>query len=238
MSTRASAPAARVRFGGMQTARGYVFELTGGHLCLDLANTIDERGTSHPRELLPRYEDLLAWGVQAKAVRPTEAAALRRHAASHRVAASETLARVAEVREAIFRLFSAVADRRVAPADALAVLNRNLPQALGGCCLERRGLRFAWRWRQAARPELDRVLWPVVVSAADLLTSSQINRVRRCAGAGCAWLFIDTSRNRTRRWCDMSVCGNRAKARRHYAKSLEIPSPAARTISPFRAPDW
>jgi len=76
---------------------------------------------------------------------------------------------------------------------------------------------FVWAWRRSPRPDLNRVLWLVVWTAAELLTSSEIERIRRCAGSGCAWLFIDRSKNQTRRWCDMSVCGNRIKARRHYA---------------------
>jgi predicted RNA-binding Zn ribbon-like protein len=219
MSKRSPGQAARVRFGGMRTPSGYLFELTGGHLCLDLANTVDERRTDHPRELLARYQDLLDWGVQAEAITLREAAALREQAARDRTAASRALRRVAGVREAIFRVFSAIAGRRTVPADALAVLNRVVPEAFGKRCLERQGRPLAWAWRHAEPPELDRVLWPAVWSAAELLTSSELDRVRQCAGAGCAWLFIDRSKNGTRRWCDMSVCGNRAKARRHYAKA-------------------
>lgn len=218
MNTPSSARTERVRFGGIQTARGYVFELTGGRLCLDLANTLDERGTDHPRELLPRYEDLLSWGVQAGAIACAEAGPLRTHAARRPAAASEALSRATSVREAIFRIFSAVVDHLEAPADALSLLNRSLAESLGQRRLERHGRGLAWGWRDTARPGLDRVLWPVVLSAADLLTSSDLVRVRRCTGAGCAWLFIDISKSRTRRWCDMSVCGNRAKAKRHYAK--------------------
>jgi len=218
MSKRSNGQPARVRFGGMQTPNGYLFELTGGHLCLDLANTVDERGTDHQRELLPRYEDLLDWGVQAGALADAEAASLRNYAARHRAAAFNALRRIARVREALFELFSAVAGRRNIPADAFAVLNRVIREAFGNRCLERQAGRFVWAWRRAEPPDLDRVLWPVVWFAAELLISSDLDRVRQCAGTGCAWLFIDTSKNRTRRWCDMSVCGNRAKARRYQAR--------------------
>jgi len=217
MSTRSAVRTARVRFGGRQTPTGYLFELTGGNLCLDLSNTVDERPTDHPRELLPRYQDLLDWAVQAGALAGTEATELRDHARRHRRAASSALRALSEVREAIFDVFSAVADRRDMPAGALAVLNRVMPGALGRRCLEPQGGRFVWAWRRSPRPDLNRVLWPVVWTAAELLTSSELERIRRCAGSGCAWLFIDRSKNQTRRWCDMSVCGNRIKARRHYA---------------------
>jgi predicted RNA-binding Zn ribbon-like protein len=235
MNRPSTAQADRVRFGGLLTARGYRFELTGGRLCLDFANTLDERGTDHPRELLLRYEDLLGWGVQTRTIRPAEAAALREHAVTRRIAASEALKRATAVREAIFRIFSAVAEGFEAPAATLTVLNRSLAEVLGKRCLERHLRRLVWGWRQAARPEFDRVLWPVVLSAADLLTSSDLDRVRRCSGTGCAWLFIDTSKNRTRRWCDMSVCGNRAKAKRHYAKVKTRKTVARRTSTTARS---
>ncbi|MBE3131864.1 MAG: ABATE domain-containing protein [Acidobacteria bacterium] len=218
MSIPSAVRTARVRFGGTQTPTGYVFELTGGDLCLDLANTVDERPTDHPRELLPRYQDLLDWAVQAGALAGSEATALRDYAGRRRRAASSALKALLELREAIFDVFAAVADRRDVPAGALAMLNRVMPEALGQRCLERQGGRFVWAWRRSPRPDLDRVLWPVVWSAAELLTSTDIERVRRCAGTGCAWLFIDRSKNQTRRWCDMSVCGNRRKASRHYAR--------------------
>ena len=79
------------------------------------------------------------------------------------------------------------------------------------------GERFAWDWT----PEnaLDRVLWPVVRDAAELLSGEDLDRVGRCADANCGWLFLDTSRNHSRRWCSMKDCGNRAKARRHYQRT-------------------
>jgi predicted RNA-binding Zn ribbon-like protein len=217
-----SGPAARettrVRFGGKRTPTGYLFELTGGHLCLDLANTLDERSSEHPRELLTTYIDLLDWSVQSGALPAADAHGLRRHAAREPVAASTALRRVVAVREAIFEVFSAVAGGRAVPADALALLNQTMPAALAHRCLEGDKDAFCWAWRPAAGVDLSRMLWPVVWSAAELLTSPLRDRVRRCEGRGCAWLFIDTSRNRTRRWCDMSVCGNRLKARRHHAR--------------------
>jgi predicted RNA-binding Zn ribbon-like protein len=218
------AEVARVRFGGMQTPEGFLFELTGGQVCLDLANTLDERGTDHSRELLLRYEDLLNWGVQAGVLAGAEADALRIHAARHPRAATNALRRMVTAREAIFDIFTAAAGRRAAPPGALAALNRFLPGVFSKRRLEVRDCRFTWTWRFAKRLDLDRLLWPAVWSAAELLTSPELDRVRQCEGAGCAWLFMDTSKNRTRRWCDMSVCGNRAKAKRHYAKARTLPS--------------
>jgi predicted RNA-binding Zn ribbon-like protein len=78
--------------------------------------------------------------------------------------------------------------------------------------------RFSWGWQEAGLP-LEKVLWPIVKDAAELFTSEQLPRVSRCADDTCRWFFLDTSRNRNRRWCDMKDCGNRAKVKRHYQKS-------------------
>lgn len=209
----------RVRFGGVQTPRGYRFEMTGGRLCVDFANTLDERATDHQRELLPQYQRLLEWGVQAGALTRASAGVLGRHAARHQRMASSALRRAIGIREAIFDLLSAIARRRPVPGGALADLNRLIVQAAGRRRLERHGDRFVWAWRRAERPDLDWVLWPVAWSTGELMASPDLDRVRQCAGAGCAWLFIDTSKSGTRRWCDMTVCGNRAKARRFYTRA-------------------
>ena len=76
---------------------------------------------------------------------------------------------------------------------------------------------FTWAWNESEEA-LDQVLWPVVRSTIDLLTSADLGRVRECASEHCGWLFLDSSKNRSRRWCSMEACGNRTKARRHYAR--------------------
>ncbi len=214
----ASRPGTRVRFGGMQTPRGYLFELTGGCLCLDLANTLDNRPSEHPRELLPTYRDLLVWGVQARAVTAAEARALAAHAGRHPASAVGALRHAIAVREAIFDVFSAVARGRRVPAGALHLLNAAVARASVKRRLTMKGTRGTWRWDERAMPDFDRVLWPAAWSAAELLASADVDRVRQCAGSGCAWLVLDRSKSRSRRWCDMSICGNRAKARRHRVR--------------------
>lgn len=211
--------ATRVRFGGLQTPDGYLFELTGGHLCLDLANTLDERRTSQPRELLASYEDVLNWGMQAGAIEEEAGWKLRTLAAREPAAAQSALQRIVRAREAIFAIFSAVAAQRQPPNDALALLNRVHVKALGKRRLEQHETRFVWAWSHNEVADLDSVLWPVALSAGELLTSAELVHVRVCAGTNCAWLFIDRSKSHTRRWCDMSVCGNRSKVARHRSRS-------------------
>lgn len=207
-----------IRRGGVQTARGFLFELTGGRLCLDFANTVDNRPTEHPRELLGSYPDLLSWSVQAGALQAGDARRLARLAGRRAAEADRVLARAREIREAIFGVFSDLAAGRRPRPQALAVLEGVLPRALGRMRLVPAKGRLDWGWSREENA-LDTMLWPVVKSAADLLTSEEAERVRECAADDCAWLFIDGSKNGTRRWCDMSVCGNRSKARRFYARS-------------------
>jgi predicted RNA-binding Zn ribbon-like protein len=207
-----------VRFGGVQTTTGYVFELTGGALCLDLANTVDNRKAATPRDLLEGFGDLVAWGLQAGAVPDATARALLRAARAHPRAAARALERARQVREVLFAVFSAVAHGRVPTVAAMAGLNVVLPRAFGSRRLDQATGLPAWAWVERDPPDLDRLLSPAVVSAAELLTSTGLDRVRECAGERCAWLFLDRSKNRSRRWCDMTVCGNRSKARRHYAR--------------------
>lgn len=194
------------------------FDLTAGQLSLDFANTLDDRATDAPRESLNHYDDLLAWSRQAQTVTDAEARRLREQAEKHPGKAAGVLRRAIVLREALFRIFNAVAQGGL-PEDAdLALLNAELSEAMRHLCIVSQVNGFQWDW--TARTEhLDRVLWPVVRSAADLLTSDELSDTRVCASESCDWLFLDTSKNHTRRWCNMKTCGNRAKARRHYKRT-------------------
>lgn len=209
----------RIRFGGTRTPERYFFELTGGRLCLDLANTKDERATDHLRELLPGYGEAVDWAVQAGAVTAVEGRRLRRRSRDEPAAAARARSRLVSARELMFQIFSAAAAGRAVAAPLLAALNALAVKAQAGRRVEIVRGGFQWNWRPTDPPALDRPLLAAALSAVELLTSPDVARVRQCEGDGCAWLFIDTSKNRSRRWCDMTVCGNRAKARRHRARA-------------------
>lgn len=194
---------------------GLTVELTGGSLCLDFANTLRRRLTASPVDLLTSYADLVAWGRQAGAVGDGEARRLAQEATQHPAEARAALQRAVAVREAIHRIFSALAVKGPVPAADLAALNAAVAEASARRHVAPAGDRFRWEWAGEGSG-LDRVLWPVVQGAAELLTSAELSRLRKCESPACAWLFVDRSRNRSRRWCDMKVCGNREKARRHY----------------------
>ncbi len=187
-------------------------------LCLDFANTADWHASEHPVETLHTYADLIAWCERANLLNSQAAKELKQQATRSPAQAARVLEQTIQLRETIYRILSAVAAEHPPQADDLASLNAVLPTAYCHLQIVQRGGHFEWGWRTDG-DELDRLLWPVVRSAADLLTFPALNRVKQCADdRGCGYLFMDTTRNRSRRWCTMESCGNRAKARRHYAR--------------------
>jgi len=192
--------------------------LIGGALSLDFVNTVDPRHAPDRREYLDSYPALAAWGGHAEAIAADQATRLRAAAADDPAEAGRVLDRAIRLREALYPLFRRAAERQSPAPGDLGVLQAELTLALS--CL-----RIAWtpagyvrNWEQHGAP-LDQVLWPVSWSAAELLTHGPLDRIRECPGQGnCGWLFLDLSKNASRRWCDMLVCGNRAKARRHHAR--------------------
>jgi predicted RNA-binding Zn ribbon-like protein len=191
------------------------YEATAGRLCLDFANTLANRTSDDPHEWLDSYDNLIAWAQLAGALSPEAAQPLLAEAPAHPEKAALALDRVIALRETIYRIFSATGSGGRPAGDDLAALNAALSEALPHLRVVPKGTEFAWDWGGDAMA-LDRMLWPVARSAADLLTSEELDRVGECHGEGCGWLFLDVSRNHSRRWCDMGDCGNRAKARRHY----------------------
>jgi predicted RNA-binding Zn ribbon-like protein len=194
--------------------------LIGGALCLDFVNTVDPRHAPERREYLDSYPALVAWGGHAGAVDADQGERLRRAAAAQPAEADRVLGRAIGLREALYPLFSQPERRRQPEPEDLGVLQAELARALAHFRLSWSAAGFGWEWDKASSG-LDRVLWPVAWSAADLLAQGPLERIRECPGQGtCGWLFLDLSKNASRRWCDMRVCGNRAKARRHYERTL------------------
>lgn len=192
------------------------FSFSAGALCLDFANTCGDRPTC-AEERLHGARELVSWAVAAGLVDEAEARRFGRELDADPTGATALLDDAITLREAIFETCSSIASGRAPGDDHLEIINQALRQTLpnlrigvhdGGCC---------WQWHGASSVR-DRVLWPVVRSTADLLTSNAADLIRLCAGDGCSWLFLDSSRNRSRKWCSMASCGNRAKARRHYAR--------------------
>jgi predicted RNA-binding Zn ribbon-like protein len=189
------------------------FKLLGGATCLDFANTVDWR-KGEPRELLSSFNDLVDWARQAREVTDSEARELLSEAALDPGRGEALLRRAVALREAVYRVFKAHADGASPREDDLELLNRELADAHSHTRLAWEGDGYALRLQNA--PE--KIIWSVAHSAAQLLTGPHLGRVKECGDPRCGWLFLDTSRNGTRRWCSMSDCGNRNKARAHYRR--------------------
>lgn len=203
------------------TSQNPRFDLDSGALCLDFANTVSSRAPLTGEKLVS-YPNLVSWGHQSGMFEPEVADKLRQYAVQHPRLAATVLRRAVSFRELLYRVFSALAAQRTPDDDDLWSLNAELEIAMTRLRVAAIGDGFGWRWR-ADEGSLDQMLWPAARSAADLLVSNDIGQVRECASDTCSWLFLDHSRNKTRRWCDMSSCGNREKARRHYRrKKLKI----------------
>ena len=198
----------------------YEFEFTGGALCLDFANTMPDQKAPETRgEKLNTYADLLSWAVQSGELSVPDARKLMSAANHFPAKAASALRRARELRQAVYSIFSALA-RETAPATGdLDLLNRFWKSASIHSAVSHASGKFQRIWVLDEDAEFDRPWWPVAASAMELLTSGEVNLARECASDRCSWLFLDTSRNRSRRWCDMKTCGNREKAKRHYEKS-------------------
>jgi predicted RNA-binding Zn ribbon-like protein len=203
--------------------------LLGGRLCMDFTNTIDPRVGNHSHDFLASYSDLVKWSRRVGVLAEDEAHNLLRDAAHRPTEAIVTFERAVALREAMYRVFSAVARSEVPQAVDLDALKIAFSEAITHARIRPVSGGFRWDW---ARDEgtLDRMLWPVARSTVELLTSEEVKRVKECPGVGdCGWLFFDTSKNGSRQWCSMEGCGSRAKMRRQYARKRNMRSQSAGT---------
>lgn len=201
------------------------FEFVGGAVALDFANTVGGTHTAPSHEHLVAYPDLVDFARTAGTISPTQGRRLLDAAERQPTRAAAVLRRAIGLREAIWRVFDAFANKTRADAADLATIHEEELAALRHARIEQTGSGVEYRWSD--EPSLDRPLWDLARSAADLLRSADdLSRVRECGSATCEWLFIDRSRNHTRRWCDMADCGNRAKQRRLRDRQARRPASA------------
>lgn len=203
----------------------FTFDLTGGHPALDLANTISRRDDPQRRaEHLNSYADLVAFAVQSDIISPKQAQEIRHYSERHGSEGKRLFRSVILFRESLYRAFAAIAKGSAPATPDLRAINQAAISALRHRELKRVNGGYRWEWKNGVHSgahSLERILWPIAQAAADLLTSGDLKLVRWCEAADCEWLFLDRSRNRSRRWCDMTSCGNRAKARRHYQRARQ-----------------
>jgi predicted RNA-binding Zn ribbon-like protein len=216
-------------------------------LCVDFANTLAPRGGAAV-DSLHNLRDILDWcssnagitaGMAAKAGASAEGkpganvkvrakistfadlrAALEEWVSAHPGADQALFSETIAIRESIYRILHALAGASDPPPVDLAAFNRALAASPQRKSIERTKNGFGWSV-ETASPTVATLLAPVLWSAGALLTGPQLAQIRECANDECLWLFVDDSRNGSRRWCSMQSCGNRAKARRHYLRHAD-----------------
>lgn len=209
-------------------------KFVGGELCLDFVNTVDVWTASgsdcHPygdmplRDKLVDYEALARWGRLAEVLGARKAGQLLKHAQTDEAEAAAVLQRALVLRHALYRLFKSALHRWTPDAADLDVLHRELALARSHERLVYHRGGYTCRFEEL--PEaLDRILWPTARSAAELLCSTELAKLRQCRSEECGWLFLDTTRNHSRSWCDMEDCGNLDKVRRFRQRQLSAASP-------------
>lgn len=193
------------------------FQLVAGHLALDFANTLDNRYDPERRlDLLPTYERFLAFTKESGVITGKQVRKLLLKTSERD--ARRALDQILELRETLYFLFRSVATGQMPDqSGCLRTLNRFLAEARVPEMIEWRKPNFTRRCRNLAEKPTG-PLWPVIDASANLLTSPDLHYVRECGEKACRWLFLDRSKNHSRRWCDMQVCGNRSKARRFQAR--------------------
>lgn len=197
----------------MGPSRAGAVALVGNNLALDFANTASGRGGPQLQEHLQAPEHLLLWAGRAGILTPRALAAAEAQSLS---AQRWQLAQALTLREAIYGAVAAIAAGEPAPGASLRAIGRSQVASLAEARLDAaQAGRYAWRWPGGGAAAL---LGPIALAAVELLAREDGKRIKICPGDHCGWAFLDISKNGRRRWCEMEVCGNRAKARRFAAK--------------------
>jgi predicted RNA-binding Zn ribbon-like protein len=202
----------------VSTSLAKPFKLLAGHPALELVNTLDLRFSAEPEELLPTYADLLRFTAQLELLPAEQTRKLGRTVREKD--AQRVLAAAVELREALSSVLYAWIDGGKPPARQVETLEKHFIAAALQRRLRAGNMHLNWSW-SGAEQQAEIPLWKLAQAAADLLLSTDAERVKDCGDPTCRWLFLDLSKNHTRRWCDMKVCGNRMKARRHQARLQE-----------------
>jgi predicted RNA-binding Zn ribbon-like protein len=211
-----------------QSSSAAEMRLIGGQLCLDFVNTVDGRSSYAPRSNLPsannvlgdklgNYFDLVEWSRHAGVITAAESRYLIEEGRRKATEVGTVFQRAIALREALHRIFKAMLTGRKPRSVDLDTVNDELQGARSHERLTRSGAGFTWEWVGPAAA-LDRMLWSIAHSGAEYLTAGDLSRLRECGGEECGWLFEDTSKNRSRQWCNMQDCGNLEKVRRFRAR--------------------
>jgi predicted RNA-binding Zn ribbon-like protein len=196
----------------------------GGAVCLDFVNTLDDRFSAEPKELLEQYVDLARFAEDTGILGDAQVDRLMTRSMQRPEEARRALASAVQLREAISEIFYALARKKPVPAASLVILNQHVQEAAQHLGLAAGRGHFEWKFESDSY-DLFAPLWPIARDAAELLASERLEYVRACASKTCEWLFLDESKNHRRRWCDMTKCGNRAKVSRFYTRKKKSAVP-------------
>ena len=196
-----------------QASRAGTLALVGGELAFNFTNTTSGRGGPRHLEHLGAPEDVVVWAQHAKIITKKNARDLqRRFEASPRLA-ERLQQRALELRDVVYGIGAAIAaGKPTRPVDIDRLTRIHAACVRVGRLRRIKGL-YGWTWNIDECP-VEAILGPIVLSALSIVCQADLSRIKQCLGRDCGWLFFDTTKNKNRRWCEMEVCGNRAKQRR------------------------
>lgn len=193
------------------------FVFVGDRLWLDFVNTDDiELGVR--RDALRDFGSLLEWLVAVGVIDQDRRVGFMRRAEQQPAGATAALLDARRVRSALRALAEHGAISGEARNDAVTEINRVLGRSAGTRRLERSPDGVYSRNFVAGGDAFAALMMHIVDDGADSLIAGELGRVRCCSDPRCRRVFLDSTKNGRRRWCDMATCGNRAKAARHRAR--------------------
>jgi predicted RNA-binding Zn ribbon-like protein len=190
-----------------------ILELVGGALCLDFANTVNSR-VHMEHDYLIQYSDLVGWASKVGLLSPTETNRIQKRARQNEDGAKDAFAKALRTRELLYRLFSSAAGGSEPDQKDRETFVSAYSEAISHGQLIKNDNHYSTTWNVGET--FDALLWPIIYSTGELLLSEELRQVKACPG--CGWLFLDTSKNQSRRWCSMNTCGARDKMKRYHKR--------------------
>ena len=191
------------------------YAFIGNNLSLDFVNTVGYISSADPTEKLNSFSDLIEWSKQGKLISDDEATTIFAETEKNILESDKVFRRVLRLRKSVYDIFKSIINKEEISAKDLTVFNNELSRAMSNAEIFCHESELIWDWKNNS---LERILFLITRTAAQLLTSSDLEKLKCCLGENCGWLFYDTSKNNRRQWCDMRDCGNLAKAKRFRVK--------------------
>ena len=198
-------------------------QLDGGCPVFDFTNTISNRNDPDYFDYLTKYDDFVEWINKIKLLPKGKMDAIAAFSKSHTRKSADTLRQIIEVRKVVFKLFSSLAQQQKADRETVDAFNGFFSEALSNMRVEVGRKEVATSFFVSEKTILKEPLYILVKNAFDILSTQSFDRIKECPT--CRWLFLDTTKNGKRRWCNMQVCGSNDKARRYYQRKKESSNP-------------